>query len=291
MKCAALAVALVLLPELALAQGDTKRADALFDEGLKLLDAGRIAEACDRLSESRKIESGIGVTLYLADCEERRGHWIAARALYREGESLAEAKHDGRAKNAHDRAEALTAKMPSLRVHVTGNPAIEIDGDTSDTEPHELDPGRHVVRAKTNDRTWEHTVDVPAQAGLVTVEVPSLEVEQSKPQATGSSFFTPWRIAGVGAAGAGFVLFTIGLALGTDAISKKNASNSDGHCDATNKCDDAGIALRKSADSSASASTALFLVGLGTMGIGAALFFLSPQLSKTVGARGLQLVF
>lgn len=287
MKRAFLAVTFVATN--AAAQGDSKRADALFNEGLQLLDEGRIAEACDRLSESKKIESGIGVTLYLADCEERRGHWIAARELYREGKALAEHKLDGRASDARKRADALTARMPSIQVKATGAPSIEIDGATSDAQAHEIDPGRHVVRARTKDRTWENTVDVPAQKTLVTVEVPSLDVEQ--PKAKQGIFFTPWRIAGVSSAGVGFVLFTIGLGLGADAISKKNASNDMGHCDPTNHCDDIGIQLRKSADGSASASTALFLIGVGGMAAGAALFFLSPQLSKTVGANGFQVVF
>jgi hypothetical protein len=284
-RAALAAVALFLLPIAAEAQDDPKRADALFDEGLKLLDQGRIAEACDRLRESRKIASGIGVTLYLADCEERVGHWIAARELYREGQTMAAAKHDPRESNARERADALAARMPSIQVRTSGEaqPIIEIDGEKADTLPRDVDPGKHVVRARTPERNWERAVDVPAKKTLVTVDVPALDVEPA-PAPRGITFFTPLRIAGVASAGTGVVLLSFGLALGADAISKLGASNDAGHCGPGNRCDTTGIALRSSADASATASTALFFVGLVGIAVGATLFFLAPKLSRTKGA-------
>ena len=265
---------LFFVPLTAAAQDDSKRADSLFDEGLKLLDEGRIAEACDRLRESRKIASGIGVTLYLADCEERIGHWIAAQGLYREGQSMAEAKHDGREQNARERADSLAARMPSIQVRTAGvtQPVIEIDGAAADTQPRDVDPGKHVVRARTRNRTWEHAVEVPAQKTLVTVDVPAFDIDAPPPERT--SFFTPWRIAGIASTGAGLVVLSFGLAFGADAISKLGASNAGGHCGPSNRCDMEGITLRNSADSSATASTALFLVGFVAIAVGATLFFL-----------------
>jgi hypothetical protein len=290
-----LVVGALLAPGIAFADDDAKRADALFDEGLKLLDNGRTAEACDRLNESRKIASGIGVTLYLADCEERLGHWLAARDLYREGQTLADAKHDPRGHNARERGDSLAARIPTLIVHTSGTtqPAIEIDGETSDTAPHEIDPGRHVVRARTKERTWEHAVDVPTQKTVVNVEVPSFDVEGAPPPSSrSSSFFTPLRIAGIATAGVGAILVTFSFALGADAISKLGASKDAGHCDATNHCDPTGLALRNGADSSASASTALFVVGLVSLAAGATLVFVAPKLfASKAASNGLVLTF
>lgn len=285
--CAALAVS-----STAAAGQDDSRADALFEAGLKLLDDGRIAEACDRLNESRKIANGIGVTLYLADCEERIGHWVKAADLYREGQAMAEAKKDSRAQNARERADSLANRIPMLRVHVDGStiPAIEVDGETSDTSAHEIDPGRHVVRARTKDRTWEHAIDVPAQKTTVDVEVPSFDVETTKPAA--APFFTPLRIGGIASAGVGVVLWTFSFALGADAITKMNASKTDNHCDSTNHCDMTGLSLRSGADSEAGASTGLFIVGMIAIAAGAALVFVAPKIfTPKTGASGVGLTF
>ena len=44
------------------------KADALFNAGRSLLEAGEYADACPKFAESQTLAPGLGVTLYLADC-------------------------------------------------------------------------------------------------------------------------------------------------------------------------------------------------------------------------------
>ncbi len=97
------------------ATADEQRADALFEEGKSLRGAGRYQEACADFEESRRLDDGIGVTLYLADCYEQAGNLPRALAEFRRAEALAVARGDARADVARRRAATIeqgtSAKM------------------------------------------------------------------------------------------------------------------------------------------------------------------------------------
>ena len=57
-------------------------AEVLFQEGKKLLKEGKIAEACDKLEASDRLESSIGTLLNLADCREKTGQLASAWAAF-----------------------------------------------------------------------------------------------------------------------------------------------------------------------------------------------------------------
>src|SRR4051794_40657418 len=48
--------------------GDKVAAEALFDEGKLLAKAGKYSEACPKFAESLRLDTGIGIMLFLADC-------------------------------------------------------------------------------------------------------------------------------------------------------------------------------------------------------------------------------
>ncbi len=104
---APLAAAALLVTSPAHAEADATRAQSLFEEGKALRGAGKIAAACVDFEESRRLEEGIGVTLYLADCYEHAGDLRRARSEYLRAESLAVARGDKRAAVARHRAEVL----------------------------------------------------------------------------------------------------------------------------------------------------------------------------------------
>src|SRR5689334_20626402 len=92
-----LAVLLLVLGLLwtSLAQAQTSAADkaaaeALFDEGVKLLQKGKYEEACKKLEASERVDSGIGTLLYLADCYEKLGKTASAWATFRAAASKAQ---------------------------------------------------------------------------------------------------------------------------------------------------------------------------------------------------------
>src|SRR5271156_3731975 len=74
----ACAIALTSFPAWAQKTAEVGKADALFNAGRSLLDAGEYADACPKFAESQKLAPGLGVTLYLADCYERLGRTHSA---------------------------------------------------------------------------------------------------------------------------------------------------------------------------------------------------------------------
>ena len=66
-----------------------KRADALFQEGRRLLDAGDATAACPKFEESQRLDPGLGTLLNLADCYERTSRLALALAPFRRAEGQA----------------------------------------------------------------------------------------------------------------------------------------------------------------------------------------------------------
>ena len=91
------------------------------------------------------------------------------------------------------------------------------------------------------------------------------------------------RIAGFAIGGAGVVSLGAGIGLGAIALSKKNASNGPGNCNAADVCTAPGQKLRLDAIQAATASTALFVVGGAALVTGVVLLATAPS-SKPVPA-------
>src|SRR5882672_4544932 len=58
-------------------------AEALFDDGRKLLADGRFAPACEKFEQSEHIDPAVGTLLYLAECYEKSGRTASAWATFR----------------------------------------------------------------------------------------------------------------------------------------------------------------------------------------------------------------
>ncbi len=151
-----LTVAALLSPRAARAQtkDDVARADALFNAGKALTDAGQYSDACAKFAESKRLAPGLGVTLYLADCYEHIGRTASAWTEFRSAEGQARERNDKRADVARARAQALEPKLN--RIAITVAPTIPRAGlsvlrDGLPVEQEELglavpvDPGDHVV--------------------------------------------------------------------------------------------------------------------------------------------------
>ncbi len=112
-------VACVTIATTSLARADSgadrERAEALFEEGKALRGQGRLPAACADFEESRRLDEGIGVTLYLADCYEQAGDVSRALTEFRHAEALAVARGDERAAVARRRADALEPRATADR--------------------------------------------------------------------------------------------------------------------------------------------------------------------------------
>src|SRR5215471_18412917 len=71
---------------------DKPGAEALFEQGRRLMDQKRYPEACEKFAASHKLDPAVGTLLNLADCQERQDHLATAWAYYREAQALAQSR-------------------------------------------------------------------------------------------------------------------------------------------------------------------------------------------------------
>jgi len=187
---ALLVVALtVALPAVAAAQtADQKAAaQALFDEGSRLFNAGDFAAACGKLEASLAIVDAVGTRGKLAQCFEKVGRTASAWAMWREVAVLAgRAGQARRQQFAQDRAKALEPNLAYLTVDVPADsqvPGLVVKRAGSVVfsgafgTPIAVDPGDVAVEASAPGyKPWSETVSVSA-AKRETVTVPALEAE------------------------------------------------------------------------------------------------------------------
>jgi hypothetical protein len=163
-----------------------------------------------------------------------------------------------------------------------------------------VDPGEHVVIARSGELERTYGVHVDAQTRAATLQVDRLEpepapappsrgaVRDNLPPSTPSApppvvpheHEDRWLAYGLG--GAGIVGLGVGTVLGVMATAHRNQSNA-GPCDASDYCDATGLSLRHQALGEATASTVAFVIGLGTLGAGVAAYFLVPPERATTG--------
>jgi hypothetical protein len=162
-------------------------ATALFQEGRKLLEENRVAEACRKFEESERLDSGGGTLLNLAACHEREGRTASAWTEF-EG-ALAQARRDGREDRAQIAAQRMAVLEPRLsRVTIVvaassdrADLEITLDG-TPVRRPAwgvgmPVDPGDHAIEAHApNAKPWRSTIAVHGDGETPSVAVPALEI-------------------------------------------------------------------------------------------------------------------
>ena len=164
---------------------DLARADALFNAGKALTDAGQFADACAKFAESKRLAPGLGVTLYLADCYEHIGRTASAWNEFRSAEGLARARNDKRADVARARAQGLEPKL--FRMTIAVSPTVPLAGlqvlrdgvPVSQEEwglPLPVDPGDHVVFVSApGHKSKNFDVRLGADRQTATVQIDRLD--------------------------------------------------------------------------------------------------------------------
>jgi hypothetical protein len=178
-----------LLPALAAAQDASNTeayADKLFDEGLKLLDAGKFDAACQTLEDSLRHshQFKFGLLMNLAYCHEKQGRTATAWSEFNEAVLQAEKRGDKRGISARQRADELKSRLAKLAISVP--PASQLPGlavqrdgvgvpSTEFGQAVPIDPGSHTVDASAPGyQPWSTKVDVAKPGQIVTVELPRL---------------------------------------------------------------------------------------------------------------------
>jgi hypothetical protein len=163
-------------------------AEQLYQEGNRLLAAGKVHEACEKFAASQEAEPGLGTLLHLALCHEKEGRTATAWAEYNKGVALAQNRGEkDREKFARDHARALEKQLHKIVIEVPNRPeGLEIKLDNASFPlgslgtPIPLDPGEHRVEARApQKKPYSHVVRLAPSAGTDRVEVPSLEDEGS----------------------------------------------------------------------------------------------------------------
>ena len=300
---------------------DSKRAEVLFQEGKKLLDAGKTEFACAKLQESYGLDPAVGTLGLLAHCHEVAGkRALAWREYTRTAELAQKAGQARREQVARDLAANLEKSMPSLRINVPSlvtdlsiSRSGELVPDTEWGKPIPVDPGTIEIRATAPGRkSWSQTVQAPAGHEAIEVNVPELKSEKpdAEPAPAASSTSKgaepaaktepkqppadePARqpaeaaggsiVPGLLVTGVGVVGIGLGSVFGLRAMSKN--SDSKNYCNASNECAPQGGTLRDDAKSAATISTIAFGLGAAGLGVGLVMLLGSGSSPKEKSAR------
>jgi hypothetical protein len=282
----------------ALADTNSVTAEALFQQGRALLDAGRVSEACPKLAESHRLEPATGALIALAVCHETEGKLASAWAEFmeargrarREGQPEREQLALERAAALENRVSLLTIQVPEGTVQLQGI-EILLDGvalrrsawNTAVT----IDGGEHRLEVSApGHRPFQTTFEVRRENDRARVSVPPLEVQPESEQPKGATLATETsrssRLStlswvGIGTAGAGVAALGVGGYFLATALGQR--SDSEGQCDG-DQCSPAGVDSRKDAVHNGNLAT-LFAIGGGVLvATGATLFFVGRSSSS-----------
>ncbi|MCU0686745.1 MAG: hypothetical protein MUF34_31610 [Polyangiaceae bacterium] len=267
-------------------------AEALFRDGRRLLDEGKLVEACTTLAESHRLDPSPGTLLNLADCYERRGKLASAWSEFLAAARLAE-ERDERERSAEGlrRATLLAPKLAYLAVHLAPTmrgATIKRDGQAIEVEQLgvwlPIDPGEHVITAEVSGRVTFRKSVRAAGAGGLRVEVTALAPEagtrqvaapkKAPPEGSHSSLLPTRLVAGYTASGFGLAALGVGAALFMGA--KAEYSNAEelcpgGQCEESRR-QPARDVLRQG-DSQALAANISFGLGAASLVAGGCLLF------------------
>jgi hypothetical protein len=279
------AVACILFAGVAHAETPEEAADRLFKEAEVLASAGRYAEACPKLEESQRLDSGIGTEFNLADCYEQTGRVAHAYRLFEEVAKIARASGKVERANASTaRAAALEPRLSRVRLVVDNPPsglAVSVDGDAATVGAAQpVEAGDHTLEASAPGRvTWRKTVNV-SLGTKVDVQVPPLDALPT--QRAPSSGLPAQRIVAIGFGAAGVAAAITGGVAGALALAWHNEADS--ACPGA-KCpsNSPGFNTWHQAVIVGDVSTVAFVAAGGLLATAAVLWFTAPK-SKTVTA-------
>jgi hypothetical protein len=280
-------------------------AEALFQQGVELMQEERYTEACEKFAGSQSLDPALGTLLRLADCYDRARKTASAWALFEEAKALAEREHQpDRARIAAERARDLEARLSRVRFDVAEQPGgavveivfndVAVPPATWET-PLPVDPGAGRVRASAPGfQPWHRIVEVADGPSELTVQVPALvaEPEPAPPRGTELAHTDPvaepqssrlaasgtaeraigFVLGGVGAAGlvAGGVLALRARSLNEDSLRECRAED-------VTACTPRGVELRDDAQRHADMATVFAIAGGALASVGFVLVLAAPS--------------
>jgi hypothetical protein len=164
-------------------------AQALFDDGNRLMAEGKLDEACGAFDASNRLDPRAGTLILLGECRKQNHQLASAWSAYRE--ALARVKDPWKRAFAQQQIAALEPLLSHLTVVVSDDSRLDGLAITRDDQPFDdalwnrpvpLDGGDHVIAVQAHGyETWRITAQVPVERGQIRVNVPRL-VERSQPE-------------------------------------------------------------------------------------------------------------
>ncbi len=280
-------------------------AQALFDEGLRLMREQRFADACPLFERSQNMAPAMGTKYRLAECQAGLGKLATAWTLFIEVAS--DAKQRGKADRevqAREEADKLRPRLPRLiisKASVPSGATVKVNGVAVQEfdlgRPLPVDPGKvaltleiggksTVIRELTIAEQETKTADLGAPVGDggrpgttpkggPEKQTPPTEPETAPTEGPGAQLTAGVVIGGVGvlAAGVGAALGFMAKGTWDDAVSECNAART--------QCNAAGVSTGEEAATQAAISTGLFIGGGVLAATGLVLIIVSPDVIGT----------
>jgi hypothetical protein len=159
-------------------------AESLFQEGVALMKARKLDEACPKLEASFAREALSGTLMTVAQCHDLQGKTATAWKEYKRAAALA--KDEGRAKyeaRAKELADDLDKRLTRLQLKVSGaapDQTITLNGETVPVPSYgtavPIDPGHYTVEASApGHESWSQGVTLEGEGKLFTMPIPALK--------------------------------------------------------------------------------------------------------------------
>jgi hypothetical protein len=172
---------------------DRLGAEALAEEGAKLMAAGDYERGCKKYEESAMLDESPTRLIVLATCHERRGKVASAWAAFGEAAELAEARSEPkRLAQARESQKRLEPQIGRLKVIVPQESLVEDLVITRDGTPMPytlwnlpvaVDPGAHVIRVTAPGRqAWQVEIGMMPGPSTVLLRVPVLQTDGDVPR-------------------------------------------------------------------------------------------------------------
>lgn len=255
--------------------------ELLFREGRAAMTAKDYEKACLKFAESQKKEPAPGTSLNLGDCEEQRGHLVAAQEAFTvaaQGFSAADKK-----KYAQSRADGVDKRIPRLTIRssaktpglvvTTGSTTLAVDAETK------LDPGDVALHAEAPQRRPKDLKATLREGMHLDVDIGALEEVKlaTAPTAPGPVAPRPdrkrdlYRTLSFVGGGLGAASLVVGGITGVLSLGK--ASTVKDHCDDALACDQEGVDAASSGETLSTVSTVTLVAGGALVAGSAALWY------------------
>ena len=294
--------ALVILLATNRASAQSLAAEALFNEGRTLMDAGDYVHACPKLAESQRMDPGTGTLLNLGICYQKAGKTASAWGTFKEAAVLA--RRDNRADRVTYAQEQIALLEPGLSylTVVVGDAtktiglAVQVDGaalgEGAWGTAIPTDPGKHHLEATAPGRqAWTTDVELGANGDKQSTVIPALAIDALAPLAQPQEAVKPveekpiaavperssrktvaYVVGGVGVAALG-----VGTYFGARALSSWGSRKD--HCTSAG-CDAFAVSYGDDAKRYGNFANVGLGIGLVGVGVGTYLLVTAPSSSR-----------